>query len=563
MKASDFIVDLLLENNVDKGWYVQGGAISHVIDSAHCREVETGDFKAIFVQHEQAAGFAADAYSRCGSKIGAVFVTSGPGATNVMTSIASSWYDGVPVIYITGQVRTWESSDGVQRQKGFQETDIISMTQGITKYSTTVSEPRLLKYEMQKAISMATTGRPGPVVIDLPMNVQWADLDFDLMIDFQQLNDQYPDKDERAIRKIGYIDQLLSQADRPVILVGGGVNKQIANLIHEYSETREIPIVTSFSGKHFFADEIETNFGFIGTMGMHTANEILHRSDVALVIGSRLSWRQIRSDPINFARDSKIVHVDIDKSELNANLEAYLTVNVDATYFCNALSKLSTNHKSRIDYLTRCKALSLEYSYLPTKTDGSQNRQPHTVIAKISKFAGDNTIFCLDTGQNLIWAIQGLESLGRRQFISSWGHSPMGYAICAALGAAELNERPEVVCIIGDGGIQMNIQELQTLYLNNYNVKVFVINNNSLGAIKEFQDDNLGARHVGTGSGIDYQSPNMTKIGKAYGIRSINVSHSTNIDECLTIAFSSPDPCLINIEVDEEAKMVLSLEQYF
>ena len=169
----------------------------------------------------------------------------------------------------------------------------------------------------------------------------------------------------------------------------------------------------------------------------------------------------------------------------------------------------------------------------------------------------------MDTGQNLIWAIQGLESLGRRQFISSWGHSPMGYAICAALGAAELDERPEVVCIIGDGGIQMNIQELQTLYLNNYNVKVFVINNNSLGAIKEFQDDNLGARHVGTGSGIDYQSPDMTKIGKAYGIRSINISHSTNIDECFTTAFSSPDPCLINIEVDEEAKMVLSLEQYF
>ena len=562
MKSSDLIIDLLIKNGVNRAWYVQGGAISHVIDSAYLREVEKGDFKSIFVQHEQAAGFAADAYSRCGEKIGAVMVTSGPGATNVMTSIASSWYDSVPVIYLTGQVRSWEISKGSQRQKGFQETDIVSMTKDITKYSVTVLDESLIRYEVEKAIFLALNGRPGPVVIDLPMEMQWADISKSSSLKYAPSKTPFLSINDHKIDKINEVSKLLRNAERPVILVGGGVrSREDAKAIKTYADKQEIAVVTSFSGKHLFDDSWSNNFGYIGTMGKKTANEILHKSDVALVVGSRLSWRQIRSDPDNFSKLTKVIHVDIDSGELNENIESFITLNLDAQTMFEYLLK-DDKLGSHQAYLDECQELNSSYSHLPLENEVNEHLHPHNVIDDISQAAGSDSIFCLDTGQNLIWAIQGLESRGNRKFISSWGHSPMGYSICAALGAAEVNGIEEVVCIIGDGGIQMNIQELQTIFLNKYNIKILIVNNNALGAIKEFQDDNLSSRHFGTGSSLNYESPNFENIGLAYGIPSTTVKSSENLVKTLSNFFNKEGPGILDIKICETAKMKLSLEKF-
>ena len=562
MKASDLIIDICLKHSVNRAWYVQGGAISHLLDSAYLREVKSGDFKSIFVAHEQSAGFAADAYSRSCDKLGAVMVTSGPGATNVMTSIASSWYDGVPVIYFTGQVRSWELSKGNQRQKGFQETDIISMTKDITKYSVSIHDLKFLKYEIEKAIFLANDGRPGPVVIDLPMDMQFSEVNEKELIEFNPPKTPYTEINHHKLDKINQVSKFLENAEKPVILLGGGIrSKKDSKEIQQYAKENDIALVTSFSGKHLVEDEFSHNFGFIGTMGMHSANKIMHTSDVLLVVGSRLSWRQIRSDPDNFSKLTKVIHVDVDSSELNSNVESLLTLNMNAKDFFYHLKKDSPK-KKRKKFIEECKIIDKTYSYVPEKLDSQNDFHPHYVMNEISNIANDNTIFCLDTGQNLIWSIQGLKSLGNRTFISAWGHSPMGYSISAALGAAEVSPQKDVVCIIGDGGIQMNIQELHTIFLNKYNIKIIVVNNNSLGAIKEFQDDNLGSRYFGTGSKLNYEAPNFDAIGLAYNIQSKTISNKNNLKEELRSFFNKKGPGLLDIKINETAKMVLSLEKF-
>jgi acetolactate synthase-1/2/3 large subunit len=284
---------------------------------------------------------------------------------------------------------------------------------------------------------------------------------------------------------------------------------------------------------------------------------------VLLVIGSRLSWRQIRSDPDNFSKFSRIIHIDIDDAELNENVECSILLNIDAGVFVSNLIECKSRHTNRSKYIEDCKKLTKTYTYLPKEENVNEKfLHPHYVVSEISNFASSNAIFCLDTGQNLIWSIQGLESKGNRKFISSWGHSPMGYAICASLGAIEVPNQEEVVCITGDGGIQMNIQELQTILLNNYNIKIIVINNNSLGAIKEFQDDNLDSRHVGTGSNINYKAPNFTKIALAYNIHAKEIDSKSDFKKEIKEFFAIRGPALLDIKVSETAKMVLSLEKY-
>ena len=566
-KASDFIISELIRNNINISWVFQGGAISHLIDSAYQRQLEKGDFSCRTIQHEQAAGFAADSYSRTSKKMPAVMVTSGPGATNLITSISCNWYDSVPVIYFAGQVRTWELSQSKQRQKGFQETNIVSIVKDIVKYSVEVSEIGQLKYELQKAIWYANEGRKGPVLISLPMNLQWE------LIDSSNMKSFVPpkEKDEKKLfrKEFRQVVNLIGDCKKFTCLIGAGLDeKKDIETLKKWSLDAHFPILTTYGGKQYLECEFENNMGLIGAMGTNHGNKIISETEVLLVLGCRLSWRHIRSKPETFARRSQVIHVDIDENELGANIESSININMDCSTFLNRLTKeLKGVDQNFSEFLKNCNDEKKKYSYLEPVDMNSDVIHPHQVIDGLSAKAPENTTFVLDCGSNLVWSIQGLKSTGKRLIFSSWGHSPMGYSVCAGIGAYEANKNLPLVTIIGDGGLHMNIHEFKTIVDYNYPIKIVVLNNEAYGAIKDFQIGNLEKRFFATdrtnfGVEFDYSPPDYMAIAESYGLDAMSVQDKNNISKGIDWLMAKNGPCLLNVFVDNSVKMTVSDKEY-
>jgi len=559
MKASDIIIDLLVKNGVDKGWVLQGGAIAHVIDSSFQRSKHQKDFKALTVLHEQAASIAADAYSRLSDNMGSVMVTSGPGATNILTGLACSWYDSVPVIYLTGQVRTWELSDEKQRQLGFQETDIVSIVKSITKYAVTIQDSRDLVYEIEKAIYLARDGRPGPVLIDLPMDMQWADIDISEQRKFNKPSPVW-DYSSQRLKKIDQFISLLEEARKPVVISGGGVRSSGATeLLEEFIGKLSIPLVNSYGGKDSFPYDHGSYCGMIGMMGGHGSNKILDEADLIIAIGSRLSWRQVRSQPDKFGLNAKIVHIDIDSRELDAHVPATLALDWDVSFFLETVIPEIENKEFNFKtFLERSKQLFSEQKYYEDLNLSDSQINPYNLIKEISKKTPENTTYICDTGQNLVWCMQAIEIKKGERLITAWGHSPMGYSICGSLGACEASSNNKIICFIGDGGIQMNIQELQTIKHYGYPIVIFVMNNSSYGCIKDFQNDNLEGRYYGTNLVGDYSAPDFAKIAESYGIKSFKLSKISQSESIVEEALVSDVPVLVEVMLGEDTQMHIS-----
>lgn len=559
MKASDVIIDLLVKNGVDKGWVLQGGAIAHVIDSSFQRAKSQKDFKALTVLHEQAASIAADAYSRLSNNMGSVMVTSGPGATNILTGLACSWYDSIPVIYLTGQVRTWELSDENQRQLGFQETDIVSIVKSVTKYAVTIQDPRDLVYEIEKAIYLARDGRPGPVLIDLPMDMQWADIDISKQRNFCKPS-QVWDYSSQKLKKVDQFISLLEEARKPVVISGAGVRSSGAvELLEEFIAKLSVPLVNSYGGKDTFPYDHGSYCGMIGMMGGHGSNKILDEADLIIAIGSRLSWRQVRSQPDKFGLNAKIVHIDIDSRELDAHVPSTLSLDWDVSFFLETVMPEIENKEFNFKtFLDRSRQLFSEQKYYDdlNLSDGQIN--PYNLIKEISKKTPENTTYICDTGQNLVWCMQAIEIKKSQRLITAWGHSPMGYSICGSLGACEASSKNKIICFIGDGGIQMNIQELQTIKHYGYPIVIFVMNNSSYGCIKDFQNDNLEGRYYGTNLVGDYSAPDFAQIAESYGIKSFKLSGTNQTESIIDQALDSDAPVLVEVMLGEDTQMHIS-----
>ena len=561
MKVSDYMIDLMVKNGIDRTWVFQGGAISHVIDSAYLRHQKDGSIEPYTVLHEQSASMAADAYARITGKVASVMVTSGPGATNLLTGVACSWYDSVPGLYLTGQVRTLECKTGGMRQPGFQETDIVSMVETVTKYAKLITDPRDIRYEFEKALWLATTGRPGPVLLDLPMDIQWAD------VDPKEQRPFYPPKEKwnhehQNDTKLHALAELISNAKRPVILSGGGVrNSGAGKQLIEFAEKCNIPITVSFGGKDLVSNDHRLFCGLIGAMGNEAANETLHNADLVLALGTRLSWRQVRMQPDKFVPDAKIVHVDIDADEHNQHIPAVMNFSWDCSKFITGLSGVLESRSLNFSDFSSKRKKAFQGCPFYSDESFSQNNaiHPHRFFNTLSKNSLDDEVYIADTGQNLVWSMQGLEIKGKQRIITAWGHSPMGYSIAAALGPVIIPGLQRVICLIGDGGIQLNIQELQTIRYFNYPIIIFVLNNHSYGAIKDFQDGNLEGRHFATAGDYGYQPPDFIAVAKAYGIPAMRLNDEKQLDEQLKTIMSSNGPLLVDVELGNNTDMVLSL----
>ena len=564
MTVAEYILKFLISKNVKNVFLITGGAISFVVD-AFSRNKK---IKYTCVAHEQAAAMMADAYSRVGKGFGATMVTSGPGAQNLITGIACSWFDSVPVIHISGQVNSFELSSTNRttkkvRQVGFQETDIVSIVKPITKFAYQLKNPDQIKYVLEKAFYLSNQGRPGPVLIDIPMDFQRAKINLKKIKSFK-----IPKKksNHQIVNNIYKIKELLNKSKRPVLILGGGVrmSKSII-LLEKFLKKIDLPIVTTWSGLDTMDYKDKNYIGCLGVYGSRAANFAVQNSDLILNFGSRLDTRITGGKPETFARSAKVVSIDIDMHELNKKrgLDIYLKINEDLNVFLSTFNSKLKGFKfsASKDWKDLCKQWKLRY---PNVQNSYYNQKdyvnPYCFIDRLSNKLNKKDIVLTDDGGHLTWTIQAFKVKKGQRVFSAFGNSPMGYAFPAALGASLANKKKRIICIDGDGSIQINIQELQTMVANNLPIKLFIINNDGYGIIKQFQELYLNKRYEASISSKGVTNPNFKKISNAYGINYSEIKSNNQIDNVLNKILNSKKPEFVNVIIDPNQKIIPKLQ---
>lgn len=552
MKLSDYVIDTLVEEGVTHIFEVCGGALAHLLDSMYERE----DIKTVSMHHEMAAAIAAEGYSRISGNLGVAMATSGPGATNLITGIGSCFFDSIPTMFITGQVNTYEYKfDKPVRQIGFQETDIVNIVKPIVQDATLIVEEDQIRYLMEKMISTARKGRPGPVLLDIPLNIQRGEIDPELIDSFIYPEEKYDVSDE-TVEKV--VDLLLNSSSRPIVLAGGGV--RLSNAYHEllkFIKKTKIPVVTSLMGIDSFPHDHESFIGMIGTYGNRYANLALANADLVLALGTRLDTRQTGTDTKSFLRDAKIIHVEIDPNELNNKIKADILINADVKNFLIKLNNKISKYNSNQIIGWKDKIKFLKNKYTSNQITENNSIDPNFLMSRLSDFLPDNAIVCVDVGQNQIWAAQSLEIKKSQRFLTQGGMASIGSALPLAIGASFANPDTTIVVITGDGGFQLNIQELQTVYHHNLPIKIVLLNNYCYGMIKQFQEQYFECRFQSTVEG--YSSPNFQDVVSAYKLQVQKISTVSEIDEALETLFKDEKASFLEIDINPELKALPKL----
>jgi acetolactate synthase-1/2/3 large subunit len=564
MTVADYILKFLISKNVNNVFLITGGAISFVVD-AFSRNKK---IKYTCVAHEQAAAMMADAYSRAEKGFAATMVTSGPGAQNLITGIACSWFDSVPVIHICGQVNSFELSSTNKttknvRQVGFQETDIVSIVKPITKFAYQLKNPNEIKYVLEKAFYFSNEGRPGPVLIDIPMNFQRVKINLKKIKSFKVPENKSSDQ---IVNNIYKIKKLLNKSKRPILILGGGIRmSRSINELEKFLKKVDLPIVTTWSGLDTIDYKNKNYIGCIGVYGSRAANFAVQNSDLVLNFGSRLDTRITGGKPETFARLAKVVSIDIDRHELNKQrgLDVYLKINEDLNKFLSTLNLKLKEFKfsASSSWKNICQQWKLKY---PNVQSSYYNQKkyvnPYCFIDRLSNKLNKKDIIVTDDGGHLTWTIQAFKVKKGQRVFSAFGNSPMGYAFPAALGASFANKKKRIICIDGDGSIQINIQELQTMVANNLPIKLFIINNDGYGIIKQFQELYLNKRYEASISSKGVTNPNFKKISNAYGINYCEIKNNKEIDKVLNKVLKSKKPEFINVIIDPNQKIIPKLQ---
>lgn len=563
MNLSDYILNFLKSKKVDNVFTITGGAICFLMD-AFSRNKKINYTS---VAHEQAAAMMADSYSRFGPNFSATMVTSGPGATNLLTGIACSWFDSIPSLHICGQVNRYELSSYDEstkkvRQVGFQETDIVSIAKPITKFAYQLKNENEIRYILEKAHYISQNGRPGPVLIDIPMDLQRK------IVHPSKLKPFIPKRNYinngKLLKQINEIISFLKKSKRPVIILGGGIRiSKTSKKLRKFLKKFNIPIVTTWSGVDSINHDNKNYIGNIGVYGSRSANFVIQNSDFVLSLGSRLDTRITGGVPRNFAREAIIASVDIDKDELNKKrgLKLKIKINECLTDFFNLFEKKSkTLRIQKPDWLQKSLLWKKKYPIV-LQSYRTQNKfvNPYFFMERLSKYLGKDEVVVADDGAHLTWAIQTLKVLKQQRLFSAFGNSPMGYAFPAAIGASIALNKKKIICIDGDGSIQINIQELQTLVSNKLPIKIIIINNEGYGIIKQFQELYLEKRYEAVDTKKGVTNPNFSKIAKAYGINYSEIKNNSNVDKILRKTIKSKKAEFINVFIKPDQKIIPKL----
>ncbi len=541
MRAVDAIMECLKAEGVDVVFGLPGGANLPTYDA-----FVDGGIRHVLVRHEAGGGHAAEGYAKATGKVGVAFATSGPGATNVVTPIVDAMMDSVPTVFITGQVRT-----DLIGTDGFQETDTLGITMPVTKHSFQIRDPREIPRAIHEAFHIARSGRPGPVVVDIPQDLSRADIDYEPITDVH-LPGYQPTTDGNT-KQIRQAAKAMASARRPVIYAGGGViNANAAAELTEFATSDRFPVTCTLMGLGGFPAPHPQWLGMLGMHGTRAANYAMDEADLICCIGARFDDR-ITGKLSEFAPHAKFIHIDVDPAEISKNIPAHIPIVGDCK---NVLTKLIKEYRSleatdpaRMDeWWQRIEKWRADH---PLRYDDSSDGEikPQYMVQALYEATGGDAIVCSDVGQHQMWAAQYYHFDKPRRWINSGGLGTMGFGLPAAMGAQVGCPDATVVCISGDGSIQMNMQELATCAQNEIGVKVFIMNNGYLGMVRQWQElfwDNRYS-HVDMG-----QFPDFVKVAEAYGATGIRLREKATLVDDMKAALATPGPVMVDVRVTRE-----------
>ncbi|MBF7096895.1 biosynthetic-type acetolactate synthase large subunit [Alkalibacter mobilis] len=540
MKASKAIIKCLEMEGTDVVFGYPGAAMISIYESLRSSKI-----KHILVRNEQSIVHYASGYARETGKVGVCLVTSGPGATNTITGIATAYLDSIPVVVITGQVDT-----DLIGTDAFQEADIKGATEPFTKHNYLVKDANDLPRILKEAFYIANSGRKGPVLIDIPKNIQEEKIKFDYegKVDIRGYNPTltgHMGQIKRAISRI-------KASKKPVIYAGGGIISANAQReILEFAEKTGIPVINSLMGIGGFPQDSRLYAGIVGSHGYDYSNEIIGKTDLLITIGARMSNRSTAGfHKLN--PNIEFIHVDIDPAEIGKNRGFTLPIVGDAKIILTDLIDKSDemDFSDWLDEIDKLKGKSESKEEVTKETENFVN--PKEIIAYLSEKMDDDACLVADVGQNQIWSAMNFKVVKSRKFMTSGGLGTMAYSIPAAAGVKIGNPKRQVVCVIGDGGIQMCLGELAVIREQNADVKIILLNNGKLGLVREIQEDLYGKGH---GSGVDLQyQVKFTKIAEAYNIEGYEVSDLKTFKNVLDKVLKSDQPCLIQCNIDPDTR---------
>lgn len=551
IKLSDYVIERVAELGVRHVFMLPGGGCMHLVDAVgRCSSIEF-----VCCLHEQAAAIAAEAYGQYTNRPGVVLVTTGPGGTNAVTAVASAWLDSTPMLVISGQVKRADlvGTRGV-RQMGFQEIDIVSMVKPITKYAVLIQDAQSIRFEVEKALHLASSGRPGPVWIDIPLDLQAAMIEPEKLPGYQPPSDEprqlqpLPEPVDRAIA-------LLNQAERPVMLVGNGVRLAGAEAAwFQLTELLGIPVLTTWKAMDFLDEHHPLYAGRPGSIGQRGANFAQQNSDFFLSIGARLDFGQTGYDHQNFARAARKVIVDIDQAEID-KLGSVVDVGIraDAGGFIDAVlaRRGSVTRRDRSAWLERVRGWRARYPVILPEYWAEPGRVNHYVLmdALSEALLPTDIVVPGSSGACSEATMQALRVKSGVRVFNSEGLGPMGFGLPAAIGGCLASGRRRTLSVDGDGGFVMNIQELETLRRLALPVKIFVLNNEGYASIRSTQNRYFDGRLVASGPSSGLTLPNVMRVAEAYGLRTLRIENHSQVRARVAEALAGDDPVIVEVLV--------------
>ena len=509
MKVSDCIVRLLNDNKINTIFGHIGGFNADIVDSFHSNSIN----RFILGYHEQASAFAANAYAVVSDGLGVAMSSGAPSSCNLIAGIANAYFDSNACLFIVGSVhsKAVRQSKAI-RQNAFEEVDMCSLVSDITKYAVKIDNVTEIRYEIEKAIYTATHGRRGPVLVDIPYDIARSDVDESQLKGFIPSNSLMSDE-TISNAYLENVREIISHSRKPIILVGGGARHgDSRKLLKQFLDKVQIPVVASLCGLDVLSHDHECFVGFVGHYGNRYANIALANADCVIILGSRLDERQMGGYKSHFAADAKLIRVDIDKNEINRRFQETVSIYGDVEKFLVDIITLNLEKRDFRKWLSTIAQWKKRY---PSIDFNRGQVNANNFLYTISDYLTEDAVICSDVGQNQMSVAQSLRLDGNRLLLNSAGYGSMGFSLPAAIGAAYARQSM-IVSINGDGGLQMNIQELQTLVRDNLPVNVIVLNNNCLGMIRNLQKNIFNNRTYVSVDG--YSCPDYSGIAKAYGI---------------------------------------------
>ncbi len=554
MLLSEYVAEFFAQRGVRHAFVISGGASIHLLHAFH----NNPNTMPVCPHHEQAAAMAADGYARATGNLGVAIGTSGPGAMNMITGIAGAWFDSVPCVYLTGQVTTFRlKGESKVRQFGFQETDILPMVEPITKYCVQIRDASRIRYELEKAVHIAKSGRPGPVLLDIPDDLQRTHIDSNDLVGFSlepSVIPSHPDADQ-----IDALTALITKSERPVLVFGWGVHLSSASQAAlALADKWQMPILTTWGAKDIIPADHPLCVGVFGTHGTRTGNFTVQNADLVVSIGARLSTRETGSPLTSWAREADTVIVDIDAAELEkfAQFGRPITLPICA----DAMTSITTfeencdiSGEKWTQWMSKIR--SWQQSYPICDVEDSDEINPYNLMNVLSDVSPDNAHIFSDTGCAVAWLMQGFRVKSGQRTFHDFNNTAMGWGLPAAIGGALALPETPVICVVGDGSFMMNIQELATLKHHNLSVKVILLDNSGYSMVRQTEEQWLDGLNVGTSDQSGLSFPEYKALAESFGLPFMTAEKTSEIRDVLRTAMDIDGPSFAHIKIPPDARV--------